>query len=121
MVSLLWIVWCLYWPFYARQHDRHAIEAEAAQTYEICLEQKGMTPAACALDRDAHTKRLEQIGWPSERSPYQSFAGEKLADAFSLLTVLCLLPIVLGYALVRTVFEVCVWFARARPQDLPAP
>lgn len=119
LVSLLWIAWCLYWPFYARRQDRRAIHAETGETYQLCLRQKGMTPATCAADRDAYTNLDERLAWPPEQNVYQSFAGNTWRDALSFLTLLCLFPVVFGYVLIRAVLESIFWFARARPQDVP--
>ncbi len=117
-LSLLWIAWCLCWPFYARHQDMRTIQAEAAESYNLCLHQKGMTAAGCAVDRNAYTEFTERLAWPPEQSPYQSFAGKRLADQLSFLTVLCLLPVITGYVPLRAVLEVFLWFARAKPQDL---
>lgn len=94
------------------------IGREMAETYKLCLHQQGMTGAACAADRTAFTKLEERLAWPPEQSAYQSFAGNRLRDAVSFLTLLCLFPVVFGYVLVRAVFEGVLWFARARPQDV---
>ncbi len=117
-ISLGWIAWCLYWPFDARRHDRHAIEADAAVTYKICLHTNGMTPAACATDRQANAELQEHVAWPREQSVYRSFAGKSASDALSFLTFLCLFPVVFGYVLLRAAIEAIFWFARARPQDM---
>ena len=114
----MWIGWCLYWPFFARWQDIRALQAEAAATYKVCLQQKGLTAAECATDRDAYTKLNRLWAAPPDENAYQTFAGKRLPDALSLLTVLCLLPILTGYALLRAVLEIVLWFARARPQDV---
>lgn len=119
-LSLLWIAWCLYWPFYARRQDKHEIEAQTAETYNICLQQKGMTPATCEIDRQAYTKLEKQIAWPSEQNVYQTFAGKSLSQALSFFTLLCLFPAVFGYVLLRMVVEIILRFAGLKPQDLPA-
>lgn len=117
VVCVLWIAWCLYWPFYARRQDRRAIEAETSATYRLCLQQKGLTARQCAADREAYTRMDERLAWPPEQSPYQEFAGTNLRESLSFLAVLCLFPIVFGYVLVRAVLEAFLWFARVRPQD----
>lgn len=109
-VSLLWIAWCLYWPFYARKQDRRAFEADAAATYRVCLAQPGMTEAQCAQDRTAYAKFGEQLVWPSEENAYRAFAGKRWPDALAFLTVLCLLPVVAGYAALRLPLELFLLF-----------
>jgi hypothetical protein len=120
VISLLWIAWCLYWPFYARRQDTRAIEAETAETYNICLHTNGMTPAACATDRQAYTELRLRVTWPREQSVYRSFAGKNLSDALSFFTFLCLLPVVFGYVLLRAGIEAIFWFARIRPERMTA-
>ena len=111
-VSILWIAWCLYWPFYARRQDGRDIEAEAAESYSLCLQQRGMTQAACDTDRRAYTRLDERLAWPQDQNAYQTFAGKTLSDVLSFYTLLCLFPVVFGYVLLRAVVELCVWFAR---------
>lgn len=117
-ISILWITWCFYWPYYARQQDQRALDADLAETYSLCLQQQGMTPATCEADRAAYKKLDESLAWPPDQNAYQVFAGRKMSDAISLLTVLCLLPIVFGYALVRGVFEATIW-CRSRFTNAP--
>jgi len=116
-VSIAWIGWCLYWPFYARQQDLRAIQAEAAESYKVCLQQKGLTASDCAIDRDAYSKLNQRWTAPPNENVYQTFAGKKLPDALSLFAVICLLPIVTGYVLLRIVLEGFLCFARLRMQD----
>lgn len=118
-VSLLWIAWCFYWPFYARHEDERQIEAETRQTYNLCVQQTDMTRVACAIDRDAYTKLHERLAWPPQQNIYQTFAGQTLSEALSFFAFLCLFPVVFGYALLRAVIELFLWFARIRQQDVP--
>lgn len=111
------MAWCLYWPFYARRQDVRTIQAEVADTYNICLQQKGLSASDCATDRAAYTQLKRRLVAPPDQNAYQTFAGRKLSDALSFFTVLCLFPVLIGYLLVRTVLEAFLWFARARPQD----
>ena len=119
VVSLLWIAWCLYWPFYAQRQDAQAITADTAETYKLCLQQKGMTAAGCAADRDAYIKLDKRLTSPPGQSAYQSFAGARWQDALSLMILLSLLPVVFGYVLVRSVLEFLLWFARTKTKNLP--
>jgi hypothetical protein len=96
-----------------------AIEAEMANTYKLCLQQKGMTPAGCAADREAYTKLEQRLAWPPQRSVYQSFAGKRLGDELSVMAALCLLPILFGYVLIHAVLIGFLSVTRARPQDGP--
>jgi hypothetical protein len=119
-ISLLWIAWCLYWPFYARRQDTRAIEAETAETYNICLHTNGMSPAACATDRQAYIELQQRLAWPPQQSVYPSFAGKTVSDVSSFFTFLCLFPVIFGYVLLRAPMEAIFWFARTRPERMPA-
>ncbi len=112
VVAIAWIAWCLYWPFFARGQDERALQVEAAETYKVCLQQKGVTAADCAVDRGAYTKLNRRWAAPPDENVYQAFAGKKLPDALSFFLVLCLFPVVTGYGVLRTVLEALLRISR---------
>ena len=111
-MSVAWLGWCLYWPFYARQQDFGAIEAEAQETYRVCLEQQGLTPADCQIDRAAYGKMFREQAAPADENVYQVFAGKRWQDALFFYAVLVLLPLAAGYILLRGLLEIVLWAGR---------
>lgn len=112
-LGVLWVAWCLYWPFLVRNRDIRQATAEAEQSYRVCLEQPGLTRADCHNDREAYEQLLRATLAPPEENAYQLFAGEKASDAIAFMSALCLLPPLIVFAFARFVLEVCLFFARA--------
>jgi hypothetical protein len=118
--GLLWIAWCLYWPFLVRDQDIQEVMTEANEAYEVCLQQRGVTPTDCSTDRTAYEKLLREMAAPPQENAYQSFAGENASDAIAFMSVLCLVPPLIVFALIRLVLEVWLFFAHTKGRDIRA-
>jgi len=114
LVLLLWTAWCLYWPFFARAQDIRQAINEADAGYAVCLTHRTVTPASCKADRDAYAQLLIRAVAPPDENAYQRFAGRRTADAVEFMTIVCFLPPVLLYAVLRTVLEATLWLARPK-------
>lgn len=99
--AALWIAWCLYWPFYARRQDMREALVEIDQAYRFCLQQEEMTAANCSADRAARLSSERRLIAPPGENAYQSFAGKSMGDAIVFMSTLCLLPLLLAYAVLR--------------------
>lgn len=98
-LTTLWIGFCLYWPFIARQQDIHRAMVEANAAYAVCLHQHALTPAECRADRDAFQNVLRQAAASPHENAYQRFAGRRTRDAIEFVAALCLVPPLLLFAL----------------------
>ncbi len=107
----------LYWPFYSRQHDLQQALAEVDESYKVCLQRGIVASKDCSIDRNAYASLQRNLIAPPDENPYQSFAGKKARDAIQFMSVLCLLPPMIVFALILLVLEVCLWFAHIRPQS----
>ena len=118
--GVLWIAWCLYWPFRARNRDIREADIEAQETYKVCLQQRAASPADCDRDRTEYKKLLRNMVAPQQENVYQSFAGENAIDAIGFMFVLCLLPPLVVFAFLRLLLEVWLFLAARRPANLGA-
>ena len=118
VLTVLWIGWCLYWPFVARAQDIRQANREAAAAYSVCLNRHAVTAAACKADREAFAQLLREAVSPPDQNPYQRFAGRHLPDAIRFMAILCLVPPLLFYAILRAVLEIGLRVIRPRPPSL---
>lgn len=121
LVTAVWIAWCLCWPFVARHQDIQRSVAEATATYEVCLQQRGVTAGDCRHDQQVYRQLLSNAVAPPDENAYQVFAGKKIGDAIRFMSVLCLLPPVVAFALVRLTLEFALVLARLRSADVRTP
>ena len=112
--GLLWIAWCLYWPFLARDHDFREAATEAEEAYRVCLQQRVAGAAACRKDRTAYEALLRNVVAPSQENAYQSFAGKDPLGAIEFMSVLCFLPPLIVFASLRLALEICLAFAHSK-------
>lgn len=97
VVAIGWLLWCLYWPYYAVQQDKEAAIREAAETRKICLRQPTLTVAECNTDERLYQRRLLQAALPPGKTAYQSFAGETSGAALRFMSALIVIPISVSY------------------------
>gem|GEM_PF-3320597 len=116
----LWIAWCLCWPFYARRLDLQSAAQEAGATYQVCLQQPGVTRRDCRNDRDFNLKLQRDLIAPGGENPYRSFVGGSTAVILCTMSGLCLIPPLLLYPLLRGLAAICVWIlTRNRHRVVP--
>ena len=111
--GLLWIAWCLYWPFLIRKHDIQEAVTEAEEAYKVCLEQHAVTEVDCRKDRAAYETLLRNMVASPQENAYQSFAGENPLDAIEFMSVLSLLPPLIVFAFLRLLLEMWLSFAHS--------
>ena len=92
MLATAWVGWCLYWPFWTRQHDLRKALVETEASYRVCLQQPALSAADCAADRRAYQKLDRDLIAPSGISAYASFAGRSLRQAVVFILLLALTP-----------------------------
>jgi hypothetical protein len=114
--ALLWIAWCLYWPFFARDQDFEQADTEAAKAYEVCLQQPRVTAQACRADRESYQKLLRDAAAPPGENVYQVFAGNQLGYAIAIMSALCLLPPLVVFGFLRLLLELALFLGRLVPK-----
>ncbi|MBV9404782.1 MAG: hypothetical protein JO211_05525 [Acidobacteriaceae bacterium] len=118
VLAALWLGWCLYWPFFARNQDLQRAWAEVDQDYRVCLAVQIASASDCLRDRDLSRKRRQQAVAPREENAYQFFAGRNFRAALTFMAALCLLPPLLLYAVARLLLELALYVTRARARSL---
>ncbi len=91
---------------------------EADETYKVCLQQPAVTAADCRTDRNVYVTLMRKALAPTHANAYQLFAGRRMRDAFEFMAILCLLPPLIVFALLRIVLEAYLYLARLRRHDL---
>ena len=112
--GLLWVAWCLYWPFLARDHDVQEAVREAEEAYKVCLQQHVVSVADCRRDRSAYEQLLRTMVAPPQENAYQSFASKDPLDAIEFMFALCFLPPLIVFASLRLALEIWLSFAHLR-------
>ena len=74
---------------------------EAAETQRVCLAQKSLTTAECALDAQLYQGRLLAAAVPPGKTAYQLFAGDSMREQFSFMTLLTVVPPIFLYGIAR--------------------
>jgi len=93
---------------------------ETQETYKVCLQQRAASRADCDHDRTEYEKLLRNMVAPQQENAYQSFAGENTIDAIGFMSVLCLLPPLVVFALLRLLLEFWLFLAGRRAANLRA-
>lgn len=120
-MTAVWTGWCLCWPFVARHQDMQRSVAEAAATFKVCLQQRGVTITDCRHDQQVYQELLASAVAPPHENAYQIFAGKKTGDAVLFMFVLCLVPPAVAFAVVRLTLELGLFLARLRSTDVRRP
>ena len=96
-MAIVWLSWCLYWPYFALHQNAQAAIREADETRKVCFQQPGLTPVDCDLDHRLYKQRLLQATMPSGRSAYQSFAGQTAEAVIGFMSALIAIPLLALY------------------------
>ena len=116
----MWIGSCLYWPFYARELDLKSVSMEVQETYKVCLQQPGVSKQDCLNDRAANKKFQGNWIAPPGKNVYQTFAGGSPLAMMVAIAVLCVIPPVLLYPLVRGIAAIFAWMIGRRIATISA-
>ncbi len=107
-----WLLWCLYWPYFAVQQDTQAAIREAESTRKVCLEQPNLTATECATDYRLYRQRLLQAAMPPGKSAYQVFAGDSTGAVSGFMFALVAIPLGAFYLALRLGLGTCRLLAR---------
>jgi hypothetical protein len=105
IVSVLWMFWCLIWPYYARHQDLILAEHEAQEEYRTCLSLAVVPQDICRHDRVSRTRFLSDLVAPPTENVYSRFAGAVPKDAIAFYIALCGIPVLVSYCIARMALE----------------